>query len=187
MCCYLLGCELLWKSKNNCLNESDLIQKWMRHSFTLFCFFLCTNTYVTFVRSFCAFLNMVRVSVLNDCLNNINNAEKRGKRQVLIRPSSKVIVKFLTVMQKHGKFILLPSSSTLFLLHRRITDYMLLKNLHNVWFLNRREINLSFVCSFHIIIYLLDMFSNIGIQFLTLLLLFRLCWWIWNHWWSSFR
>ncbi|KAI8376061.1 40S ribosomal protein S22-A [Radiomyces spectabilis] len=45
---------------------------------------------------------MVRVSVLNDCLNNINNAEKRGKRQVLIRPSSKVIVKFLSVMQKHG-------------------------------------------------------------------------------------
>jgi small subunit ribosomal protein S15Ae len=46
---------------------------------------------------------MVRVSVLQDCLNNINNAEKRGKRQVLVRPSSKVIVKFLSVMQKHGK------------------------------------------------------------------------------------
>jgi len=45
---------------------------------------------------------MTRVSVLNDCLNNINNAEKAGKRQVLIRPSSKVIVKFLQVMQKHG-------------------------------------------------------------------------------------
>ncbi|PVU95334.1 hypothetical protein BB561_001875 [Smittium simulii] len=45
---------------------------------------------------------MVRISVLNDCLRNINNAEKRGKRQVLIRPSSKVIVKFLSVMQKHG-------------------------------------------------------------------------------------
>jgi ribosomal protein S8 len=48
---------------------------------------------------------MVRVSVLNDCLNNINNAEKRGKRQVLVRPSSKVIIKFLSVMQKHGKFL----------------------------------------------------------------------------------
>lgn len=47
---------------------------------------------------------MVRTSVLNDALNAINNAEKAGKRQVLIRPSSKVIVKFLTVMQKHGTF-----------------------------------------------------------------------------------
>ncbi|KAM0748385.1 ribosomal protein S8 [Meredithblackwellia eburnea MCA 4105] len=44
----------------------------------------------------------MRVSVLADCLTNIVNAEKRGKRQVLIRPSSKVIVRFLTVMQKHG-------------------------------------------------------------------------------------
>ncbi|KAI9848804.1 MAG: hypothetical protein M1838_000357 [Thelocarpon superellum] len=45
---------------------------------------------------------MVKTSVLNDALNSINNAEKAGKRQVLIRPSSKVIVKFLSVMQKHG-------------------------------------------------------------------------------------
>jgi small subunit ribosomal protein S15Ae len=45
---------------------------------------------------------MVRVSVLNDALRNIYNADKRGKRQVMIRPSSKVIIKFLMVMQKHG-------------------------------------------------------------------------------------
>ncbi|PKI82491.1 40S ribosomal protein S15a [Malassezia vespertilionis] len=45
---------------------------------------------------------MVRISVLNDALVSIVNAERRGKRQVLIRPSSKVVVKFLSVMQKHG-------------------------------------------------------------------------------------
>ncbi|KAF8998256.1 ribosomal protein S8 [Cyathus striatus] len=38
---------------------------------------------------------MVRISVLNDCLNNIVNAERRGKR-------NKVVVKFLSVMQRHG-------------------------------------------------------------------------------------
>ncbi|KAG0875898.1 hypothetical protein G6F16_002711 [Rhizopus arrhizus] len=56
---------------------------------------------------------MVRVSVLNDCLNNINNAEKRGKRQVMVRPCSKVIVKFLSVMQKHV-WLLLPTQSLTF-------------------------------------------------------------------------
>jgi len=45
---------------------------------------------------------MVRVSVLNDALKSMYNAEKCGKRQALIRPSSKVIIKFLMVMQKHG-------------------------------------------------------------------------------------
>ena len=46
---------------------------------------------------------MVRISVLNDCLQSIVNAERKGKRQVLVRPSSKVVIKFLGTMQKHGE------------------------------------------------------------------------------------
>jgi small subunit ribosomal protein S15Ae len=60
---------------------------------------------------------MTRMSVLADCLKTMSNAEKRGKRQVVIRPSSKVIVKFLQVMQKNGELAsfppLLPLSSDL--------------------------------------------------------------------------
>ena len=46
---------------------------------------------------------MVRMSVLADALKTLYNAEKRGKRQVILRPSSKVIVKFLQLMQVHGE------------------------------------------------------------------------------------
>lgn len=49
-----------------------------------------------------ALVQMVLISVLANALKTMYNAEKRGKRQVLIRPSSKVVIKFLQVMQRKG-------------------------------------------------------------------------------------
>ncbi|KAK7245788.1 hypothetical protein RIF29_40638 [Crotalaria pallida] len=60
------------------------------------------SSYLLFLFNLFVTVTMVRVSVLNDALKSMYNAEKRGKRQVMIRPSSKVIIKFLLVMQKHG-------------------------------------------------------------------------------------
>eukprot|EP00088_Acartia_fossae_P029464 TRINITY_DN30336_c0_g1_i1.p2 TRINITY_DN30336_c0_g1~~TRINITY_DN30336_c0_g1_i1.p2 ORF type:complete len:131 (-),score=5.16 TRINITY_DN30336_c0_g1_i1:55-447(-) len=45
---------------------------------------------------------MVRMSVLADALHNITSSEKAGNRQVMIRPCSRVIIRFLEVMQQHG-------------------------------------------------------------------------------------
>ena len=45
---------------------------------------------------------MVLISVLSDALKTILNAERAGKRQVLISPSSKVIIRFLKLMQKRN-------------------------------------------------------------------------------------
>ncbi|KAJ1626266.1 ribosomal protein S8 [Pavlovales sp. CCMP2436] len=45
---------------------------------------------------------MVKISVVADNLKTMTNAEKRGRRQVMLRPSSKVMVKFLQQMMKHG-------------------------------------------------------------------------------------
>lgn len=45
---------------------------------------------------------MVRMGTLADALKTLSNAERRGARQVLLRPVSKVVVKYLQLMQKHG-------------------------------------------------------------------------------------
>ena len=55
------------------------------------------NEYISAIVS-----NMGRVNVLADALKTISNAERIGKRDVLVRPSSGTIIRFLKVMQKNG-------------------------------------------------------------------------------------
>lgn len=86
---------------------------------------------------------MVKTSVLNDALNAINNAEKSGKRQVLIRPSSKVIIKFLTVMQRHGTL------GILFCI--RADNYPMVLMLYDLWALSVRYIDSEGLTSLRIL------------------------------------
>ena len=45
---------------------------------------------------------MVRSNILRDALKSLCNAQRVGKRQVILRPSSKVLIHFLSLMQKYG-------------------------------------------------------------------------------------
>ena len=45
---------------------------------------------------------MVKINILADALKTIVNAERKGKKQVLLKPVSKVLLKFLRIMQKHN-------------------------------------------------------------------------------------
>jgi len=40
----------------------------------------------------------MRINVVADALRALKNAERKGKKQVLLRPVSKILLKFLRVM-----------------------------------------------------------------------------------------
>lgn len=44
----------------------------------------------------------MKANILADALKTLINAEKKGKRQVMLRPVSKVLIKFLRLMQRKG-------------------------------------------------------------------------------------
>ena len=50
-------------------------------------------------------VGMVLMDVLSNCLKAIVNAERAGKRQVLLRPVNKIVIKFLRIMQKKGEIV----------------------------------------------------------------------------------
>ena len=44
----------------------------------------------------------MKANILADALKSMMNAERKGQRQVMLRPVSKVLIKFLRLMQKKG-------------------------------------------------------------------------------------
>lgn len=66
----------------------------------LFC--KCIFIIVVLISSYHS-LKAMLMNILANALKTITNAEKRGKRQVLVRPCSKVLLKFLQCMQKKGR------------------------------------------------------------------------------------
>ena len=94
-------CACMWLAAIQWL--SDIFPSFEQHTAHQRLTFSSTGFLICFSLSLLP-CKMVRMSVLADCLKTISNAEKRGRRQVLIRPSSKVVIKFLQCMQQHGKW-----------------------------------------------------------------------------------